>query len=107
MFRLLYSVWWSRTQVQLVDPPDVMSMSCLGYVWAMFGHVTYGRYNRSILIGILPISTFCSGHTFFVQRMPQQRHVQPFSVHTTYQFSGAVGKTHRLREAKLWDDEAS
>jgi len=64
-------------------------------------------YNRSVVIGILPVSTFCSGHTFFVQRMPQQRGVLPYSVHTTFQYSGSVGKTHRLREAMLWVDEPS
>ena len=66
-----------------------------------------GRYNRSIAIGILPVSTFCSGHTYFIQRMPQRRGLQPFAVHTTFQYSGAVGKTHRLREAMLWSDPPS
>jgi len=28
-------------------------------------------------------------------------------VHTTFQYSGAVGKLHRLREAQLWLDEPS
>ena len=54
---------------------------------------------------ILPISTFCSGHTYFVQRMPQRKGFEPFSVHTTFQYSGAIGKTHRLREAMLWHDQ--
>jgi len=62
-------------------------------------------YNSTITIGILPVSTFCSGHTYFVQRMPQRRGFEPYSVHTTFQYSGAVGKTHRLREAMLWEDE--
>ena len=39
--------------------------------------------------------------------MPQRRGVVPYSVHTTFQYSGAVGKTHRLREAMLWEDEPS
>jgi len=62
-------------------------------------------YNKTVAIGILPVSTFCSGHTYFVQRMPQQRGVEPYSVHTTFQYSGAAGKTHRLREGMLWEDE--
>ena len=37
--------------------------------------------------------------------MPQRRGFEPYSVHTTFQYSGAVGKTHRLREAMLWEDE--
>ena len=64
-------------------------------------------YNGTVAIGILPISTFCSGHTYFVQRMPQRLGVEPYSVHTTFQYSGAVGKTHRLREAMLWEDAPS
>ena len=42
-------------------------------------------YNGTIAIGILPINTFCSGHTYFVQRMPQKLAVEPYSVHTTFQ----------------------
>jgi hypothetical protein len=61
-------------------------------------------YNRTVKIGIFPVSTFCSGHTYFVQRMPQRMNFEPYSVHTTFQYSGAVGKTHRLREAMMWDD---
>ena len=38
---------------------------------------------------------------------PQRRGVLPYSVHTTFQYSGAGGKTHRLREAMLWEDEPS
>ena len=62
-------------------------------------------YNNTIGIGILPVSSFCSGHTYFIQRMPQRRGIEPYSVHTTFQYSGAVGKTHRLREGMLWEDE--
>ena len=61
-------------------------------------------YNQTLAIGILPVRTFCSGHTYFVQRMPQRAQVEPYSVHTTFQYSGAVGKLHRLREAHLWED---
>jgi len=61
-------------------------------------------YNRTLAIGILPVRTFCSGHTYFIQRMPQRAKVEPYSVHTTFQYSGAVGKLHRLREAQMWED---
>ena len=64
-------------------------------------------FNRSVALGILPVGSFCSGHTYFVQRMPQKRGITPFSVHTTFQYSGAVGKTHRLREGMLWSDPPS
>jgi hypothetical protein len=61
-------------------------------------------YNGTITIGILPVATYCSGHTYFVQRMPQRMTppIEPFTVHTTFQYSGAIGKTHRLREAMMW-----
>jgi len=66
-------------------------------------------YNGTITIGILPVATYCSGHTYFVQRMPQRMTppIEPFTVHTTFQYSGAIGKTHRLREAMMWYDEPS
>jgi len=66
-------------------------------------------YNRTLTIGILPVRTFCSGHTYFVQQMPQraQPPQQPYSVHTTFQYSGAVGKIHRLREAMLWHEDGT
>lgn len=54
-------------------------------------------------MGILPVSTFCSGHTFFVQRMADVMGLQPYVVHATFQFSGTPGKRHRMRESLLWD----
>ena len=57
----------------------------------------------TLLVGILPVATFASGHTFFVQRMHEKLHQQPYVVHATVQFSGTDGKRHRLREALLWD----
>ena len=57
-----------------------------------------GRYK----FGILPVSTFCSGHTFFTQRMHQKLKLQPYVVHATFQFSGTPGKRHRMREFMLW-----
>ena len=62
-------------------------------------------YNGTIAIGILPVSSFCSGHTYFIQRMPQRRkHRGVLGAHNL-PVLGAVGKTHRLREAMLWADE--
>lgn len=54
-------------------------------------------------MGILPVATFCSGHTFFVQRMADVLGLQPYVVHATFQFSGTPGKRHRMRESLLWD----
>ena len=66
-----------------------------------------------IKIGVLPLSRYLNGHTFFVQHahtLPKAE--PPLSVHMTYQFaegsSFAHGKRQRLREAGLWlvDDDA-
>ena len=54
--------------------------------------------------GVLPVATFASGHTFFVQRMYEKKKLEPYVVHATFQFSGTEGKRHRLREFKLWYD---
>lgn len=57
-----------------------------------------------ILGGVLPVSLFASGHTFFVSRMAHLMHDHPYMVHTTFQYGGAQGKRHRLREAMMWED---
>ncbi|KAH6556170.1 hypothetical protein KP509_1Z199100 [Ceratopteris richardii] len=62
-------------------------------------------YNGSLKLGILPVSIFCSGHTFFVQALYEKLSLRPYAVHTTFQFGGTPGKRHRLREAKLFHDK--
>jgi hypothetical protein len=61
-------------------------------------------FNGQLKIGILPVSMFCSGHTYFVQRMPQKYNLDPYVVHATFQFSGTEGKRNRMRESMLWID---
>ena len=58
-----------------------------------------------VLAGVLPVSLFASGHTFFVSRMAHLMHQHPYMVHTTFQYGGAQGKRHRLRESMMWEDE--
>ncbi len=55
-------------------------------------------------VGVLPVSLFASGHTHFVTRMAHQAHTIPYMVHTTFQYGGAQGKRHRLRESMIWED---
>ncbi|KAG6548562.1 hypothetical protein Mapa_010050 [Marchantia paleacea] len=62
-------------------------------------------YDGSLKLGILPVSLFCSGHTYFVQGLYKQLKLEPYAVHTTFQYAGTEGKRHRLREAKLFFDE--
>jgi len=58
-----------------------------------------------VMAGVLPVSLFASGHTFFVSRMAHLMHEHPYMVHTTFQYGGAQGKRHRLRESMMWEDE--
>lgn len=48
-------------------------------------------YNQTLLLGILPVALFCSGHTYFVSRMYETTGLQPYSVHATFQYSGNQG----------------
>ncbi|CAL1373844.1 unnamed protein product [Linum trigynum] len=61
-------------------------------------------FDGSLKLGILPASIFCSGHTYFVQAMHQQLRLEPYAVHTTFQYAGTEGKRHRLREAMAFYD---
>jgi len=54
--------------------------------------------------GVLPVSLFASGHTHFVSRMAHLMRSTPYMVHTTFQYGGAQGKRHRLREGMMWED---
>ncbi|KAJ6700467.1 NUCLEOTIDE-DIPHOSPHO-SUGAR TRANSFERASE FAMILY PROTEIN [Salix koriyanagi] len=61
-------------------------------------------FDGSLKLGVLPASIFCSGHTYFVQAMYQQLRLEPYAVHTTFQYAGTEGKRHRLREAMVFYD---
>ncbi|KAL1532289.1 arabinosyltransferase XEG113-like protein [Salvia divinorum] len=61
-------------------------------------------YDGELKLGLLPASIFCSGHTYFVQAMYEQLKLEPYAVHTTFQYAGTEGKRHRLREAKVFYD---
>ncbi|XP_075109214.1 arabinosyltransferase XEG113 isoform X2 [Nicotiana tabacum] len=61
-------------------------------------------YDGNLKLGLLPASIFCSGHTYFVQAMFQHLRLQPYAVHTTFQYAGTEGKRHRLREAMVFYD---
>ena len=63
------------------------------------------KEGRHLNAGVLPVSLFASGHTFFVSRMAHLMRTQPYMVHTTFQYGGAQGKRHRLRESMMWEDE--
>jgi len=59
---------------------------------------------RQLMVGVLPVSLFASGHTHFVSRMAHLMQTTPYMVHTTFQYGGAQGKRHRLREGMMWED---
>lgn len=58
----------------------------------------------TLVVGILPVALFASGHTFFVSRLHEQLSLQPYVVHATFMFSGTPGKRNRFREFMLWRD---
>ncbi|XP_060207858.1 arabinosyltransferase XEG113 [Lycium barbarum] len=61
-------------------------------------------YDGNLKLGLLPASIFCSGHTYFVQASFQHLRLEPYAVHTTFQYAGTEGKRHRLREAMVFYD---
>ncbi|CAA2956754.1 arabinosyltransferase XEG113 [Olea europaea subsp. europaea] len=61
-------------------------------------------YDGNLKLGLLPVSIFCSGHTYFIQAIYEQLKLEPYAVHTTFQYAGTEGKRHRLREAKVFYD---
>ena len=68
-------------------------------LWAMNGRVR---------LGVLPVQLFANGHTFFVQGAQKRPGVvQPFIVHNTFQFYGAVGKRARFAGEGLWWADAA
>ena len=75
-----------------------------GVTWTDIGGRLFKGYNDQLTLGILPTSTFASGHTFYVQRMFARLQAKPYIVHNTFQFSGTLGKRHRFREFMLWTD---
>ncbi|KAF8412902.1 hypothetical protein HHK36_000874 [Tetracentron sinense] len=62
-------------------------------------------FDGNLKLGILPASIFCSGHTYFVQAMYRQFRLEPYAVHTTFQYAGTEGKRHRLREGMVFYDQ--
>ncbi|XP_021286812.1 arabinosyltransferase XEG113 isoform X1 [Herrania umbratica] len=61
-------------------------------------------FDGNLKLGILPESIFCSGHTYFIQAMYEQLRLEPYALHTTFQYAGTEGKRHRLREAMVFYD---
>ncbi|KAK3279241.1 hypothetical protein CYMTET_12861 [Cymbomonas tetramitiformis] len=62
-------------------------------------------FSDRVSFGVLPVTLFGNGHTFFVQRLHERlgdRSLEPYAAHTTFQFGGVPGKRQRLREAGLW-----
>ena len=61
-------------------------------------------FGGHVVGGVLPLALFAGGHHHFVSAMAHRLGVQPYSVHTTFQYGGAPGKRHRLREGMLWEE---
>mmetsp|Transcript_21209 Transcript_21209/g.66518 ORF Transcript_21209/g.66518 Transcript_21209/m.66518 type:complete len:672 (+) Transcript_21209:60-2075(+) len=70
-----------------------------------YGDRVVPMYHSAVPTAVLPVSQFCSGHTGFVQHMPERLGKEPYAVHATFQFAGTNGKRHRMREWLVWEDE--
>ncbi|GJP65581.1 hypothetical protein CLOP_g22455 [Closterium sp. NIES-67] len=64
----------------------------------------FWAFDGSLKLGILPVSIFCSGHTYFVQHLHKVVGLEPYALHATFQFAGTPGKRHRFREAMAFYD---
>ena len=99
-----------RANGSINNASDSALSRCTAYMYSTDGPPTAKRsqqvvhrgFDGQLKMGILPVSTFCSGHTFFVQRMADSLGLKPYVVHATFQFSGTPGKRHRMRESLLW-----
>ena len=80
------------------DPVNTKGLSDPRLFWS---------YKQRVIGGVLPLSLFCGGHNYFVSQFPQRMGWKPYSIHTTFQYGGAHGKRHRLREAMVWIDPPS
>eukprot|EP00887_Chlorella_sp_A99_P003129 scaffold9.g3129.t1 len=108
-----FVVEWAR---RLEEDPKVWDQNVFNWV-ARDGLLPFQRHhsnprlvwaaNHSVVVGVLPVASFASGHTFFVQRLYEYQKVPAYVVHCTFQYGGSKGKRNRLREAKLWFDPPS
>lgn len=64
----------------------------------------FWSYKNAVIGGVMNLALFCGGHNYFVGQFAQRSGRLPYSIHTTYQYGGAAGKRHRLREAGVWID---
>lgn len=64
----------------------------------------FWAFDGTLKMGVLPVSIFCSGHTYFVQRLYEKVGIAPYATHATFQFAGTEGKRHRFRESKNFYD---
>jgi hypothetical protein len=71
-----------------------------------YGSRIVGMFRGTVPTAVLPVATFCSGHTAFVQNLPATLGRAPYALHATFQFAGTAGKRHRFREWQQWEDEA-
>ena len=73
-------------------------MPLLGSAKGLTDPRLFWAYRQRVVGGILPLALFAGGHGHFVSRLAWRRGEEPYSVHTTFQYGGAPGKRHRLRE---------
>lgn len=85
-------------------PPDLDPESVVG-VYVVSSPIMAPE-GVTVSLGVLPFTRFCSGHVFFINRLPQRFGHRAAAVHATYQYADekvySYGKRHRLRQAQGW-----
>ena len=63
----------------------------------------FAGYRGKLKIGILPVSTFASGHTYFVTRMYEKVKQEPYVVHT-FRGPARTESVTACAKALVWSD---
>ena len=71
--------------------------------WSRLSHV----FHNTLRVADLPAYTFCNGHVFYTQRLPQRMGYFPFMAHSTFQFGRLEGKINAMRTHHLFHDPPS
>ncbi|XP_065035380.1 arabinosyltransferase XEG113-like isoform X3 [Musa acuminata AAA Group] len=102
--KLLEALYWKG--IPVFDMGSKMVTVDVGWGSAKFHKM--GREKVLLINALLPFGyelLMCDTDMVWLKAMPQQLKLEPYAVHTTFQFAGSDGKRHRLREAMLFYDQ--
>ena len=105
-----YFYQFNKAQCALADSVLILRLARKGMTSLPEDHIGASKrlflgFDGTLVMGVLPVSVFASGHAYFVSRMHEQLDLKPYVVHATFQYSGTPGKRNRMREFMLWNDK--